>query len=113
MYAGDCLAFSRPGFGGGPLGKEDREKLGLGAESFALKVGYIVDWGNEARFGENVKKAGIQKGDVVLSVAGSKDFKSELHFQSWFRFTRRAGETVKVELLRDGKRTEVDLPVIE
>ena len=103
----------QPGFGGQPIDGEEREKLGLGASVFALKVGYIVDWGNEARFGENVHKAGIRKGDIVLSVAGSKDFKSELHFQSWFRLTRKSGEKVQIELLRDGKPTQVELPVIE
>lgn len=102
----------RPGFGGKSLEKSDLEKLGLAPDAFAFRVQYIVDWGDEAYTGENARKAGIKKDDVVLSVGGKKDFVSELHFQSWFRFTQKPGEKVDVELLRDGKRERVELPVL-
>ncbi|HVR75221.1 MAG TPA: PDZ domain-containing protein, partial [Planctomycetota bacterium] len=35
----------RPGFGGRQLGKDELKKLGLEENAFAVKVGYIVDWG--------------------------------------------------------------------
>ncbi len=102
----------QPGFGGQRLGKEELKKLGLDAGTFALKVGYIVDWGDDAEVGRNVRKAGIKKDDVILSAGGKRDFESELHFQSWFRFTQKPGTKVEVELLRDGKREKVELPVL-
>ncbi|MBI4602764.1 MAG: PDZ domain-containing protein [Planctomycetes bacterium] len=103
----------RPGFGGRPLTKEELEKLGLEPDTWAFKVGYIVDWGEEAYTGQNARKAGIKNGDVVVAVGGKRDFASELHFQSWFRFTRKPGTKVPVEILRDGKRTTIELPVVE
>jgi hypothetical protein len=103
----------KPGFGGRALTGEEREKLGLEAGAWAMKIGYIVDWGEEAHTGQNARKAGIKNGDVVLAVGGKKDFVSEMHFQSWFRFAQKPGTTVDVEVLRDGKRSTVRLPVVE
>jgi len=99
----------QPGFGGQKLEKEEVEKLGLEPGAFAMKVGYLVDWEEAGRV---AKKAGLRKGDVLLSVAGEKSFASELHFQSWFRLTQKFGTTVALELLRDGKRVNVELPLL-
>lgn len=103
----------RPGFGGRLLAADELEALSLPAGTWALKIGYIVDWGEEAYSGQNVRRAGLQGGDVVLAVAGKRDFLSELHFQSWFRFHRKAGETVEIEALRGRKKLTVQLPVLE
>jgi predicted metalloprotease with PDZ domain len=103
----------KPGFGGRALTGEERAKLGLKPEDWSMKVGYIVDWGDEAHTGQNARKAGIRNGDVVIAVGGKKDFVSEMHFQSWFRFTQKPGTTVDVEVLRDGKRSTIRLPVLQ
>jgi len=103
----------QPGFGGERLSASEREKLGIPADAFALKVGYIVDWGNDAATGRNVQKAGIRKGDVILSVGGKKDFESELHFQAWFRFTQKPGSRVPIEVLQGHERKVVELQVLE
>lgn len=103
----------QPGFGGQALSAAEREKLGLPADGFALKVGYIVDWGNDAATGRSVHKAGLRKGDVVLAVGGKKDFHSELHFQSWFRFTQKPGTRISIELWRQGERKVIEVPVLE
>jgi hypothetical protein len=121
--AADAVSFSwrasmwqlrpRPGFGGQLLNEEAREGLRLAPGAFALKVGYLVDWGDEGYTGRNASKAGVRKGDVILSAAGKSDFSSELHFQSWFRFTQKPGTKVPIELLREGKRVTIELPVLE
>jgi hypothetical protein len=103
----------KPGFGGRKLGKDDLEALGLPPGAFAVKIGYIVDWGNEAHTGRNARKAGLKEGDILLAAGGKSDFDSEAHFQSWFRFTQKAGTTIELEVLRDGKRMQVKLPVVE
>jgi len=103
----------RPGFGGREVAPEKRAGLGLAAAGMALEVTYIVDWGDDAATGENIKKAGLRKGDVVLSVAGKSDFASELHFQTWFRYTRKPGERVEFEVLRDGARRKLEITVLQ
>ncbi len=102
----------KPGFGGKRLGQVELAKLGLVPDAFALEVGYIVDWGDEAYTGKSARQAGIKKGDVVLSVAGKKDFASERHFQAWFCFMQKPGSKVDVEILREGKRIKIELPVL-
>ena len=103
----------QPGFGGGGLLKEaERKKLGLDPSAFAMRVGYIVDWGQNAETGRAMHRAGLKKGDILLSVGGKKDFATELEFQTWFRFTRKPGEKLKLALLRDGKPKEIEMTVL-
>jgi S1-C subfamily serine protease len=36
-----------------------------------------------------------------------------MHFQAWFRLTRKPGEKVPIVVLRDGERHEVQLTVLD
>lgn len=101
-----------PGFGGGDLSAEEKKKLGLDPAAFAIRVGYLIDWGERAATGVNARKAGVRKGDVLLAVDGVSDFRSGQHFQTWFRFTREPGKAVELTFLRDGKRVTVTMPVL-
>ena len=100
-----------PGFGGKKLDDGELAAEGLPAGSFAVRVTYIVDWGEHAEDGRSARRAGLRGGDVVLSVNGKKDFASERHFQSWFRFTQKPGERAKLEILRGKERRTIELPV--
>jgi hypothetical protein len=102
----------KPGFGGKKLAPDELAELGLARDAFALRIGYIVDWGDEAFTGESARRAGLREGDVVLSVAGRKDFATETHFQTWFRFTQTPGTKARTEILRGGERIEIGLPVL-
>ncbi|MBI3272639.1 MAG: PDZ domain-containing protein [Planctomycetes bacterium] len=101
-----------PGFGGPPLPVEQKERFGLAAGSFAMLVDYLVDWGERPAQGKAARDAGLRKGDVLLSADGVSDFRSERHFQAWFRLTRKAGAVVELEVLRDGERRKLRLPVL-
>jgi hypothetical protein len=103
----------RPGFGGRQLSRAELTSLGLPQQPFAFEVGYLVTWGPHAHTGRNAARAGLRKGDLVLSVAGKDDFVSVDHFHAWFRLTRTAGSTVEVKTQRSGKPQAVQLPVIE
>lgn len=103
----------RPGFGGNQLSGKELRALGLEPDRFAFRVTYLVTWGEHADSGRNARRAGIRKGDIVLSVAGNHDFDSVSEYHAWFRMTRTTGETVPVELLRDGKKLSVELPVVD
>jgi len=103
----------QPGFGGKKMTPTELKQAGLPDDFFAFKIGYIVDWGDKAHLGKNVKQAGLQKGDVVLSTNGESKFESELHWQAWFRLTLKAGAKVPIEVWRAGKRVKLTLPVID
>ncbi len=102
-----------PGFGGGDLPADEKKKLGLAPDAFAIRISYLIDWGERAETGRSARKAGVQKGDILLAVDGVSDFRSHQHFQTWFRFTREAGKSVQLKLLRDGKPLAVSLPVLK
>jgi len=101
-----------PGFGGKKLDAGELAAEGLPAGAFALRVTYIVDWGEHAEDGRSARRAGLREGDIVLSVDGKGDFATERHFQSWFRFARKPGEKVKLELLRGKERSTMELPLL-
>lgn len=99
-----------PGFGGSNLTPDEIAGAGLPADTHAFRIGYLVDWGEHGALGRHARKAGFRKGDIVLSVAG-ETFEKESHFQSWFRLTRKIGETVEVRVLRRGEPKRIPLRV--
>lgn len=101
-----------PGFGGGDLSADEKKSLGLAPDAFAVRIDYLIDWGDRAETGRSARKAGVQKGDVLVSADGVADFHDHKHFQTWFRFTREPGKPVELRLLRDGKAVTVALPVL-
>ena len=103
----------KPGFGGKQLTPEALRKADLPESRFAFRIGYIVTWGPNAHTGRNAAKAGLRKGDIVLSVAGKEDFKSVEHFHAWFRLTQRAGTSVPVVYIRKGKRSTLQLSIVD
>jgi membrane-associated protease RseP (regulator of RpoE activity) len=100
-----------PGFGGSALSREEKAKLGLPPDGFALKVGYLIDFGPHPEDGRAAKKAGLKKGDVVFGVDGVASFEHERHFQAWWRLTREVGKTAVLDVLSNGERKKILLPV--
>jgi hypothetical protein len=90
------------GFGGPALDDAARRALGIEPGTFAFRVQYIVDWGENAHRGRAAKAAGLQQGDVVVAFAGKRDFVSVDHFHAWIALTRTAGEDVDIVVLRAG-----------
>lgn len=101
-----------PGFGGTRLGPDELRAVGLAPVTFAFRVGYLVTWGENARYGRAAERAGLRQGDVFLSAAGTSDFASVDHFHAWWRLTRRPGERVVIEVLRAGERRSLVLEIL-
>lgn len=96
-----------PGFGGPPLSESAKQEQGIDPKLFAFRVQYLVTWGPKAHRGRAAAKAGIRKGDVVLSFDGKNDFTSIDHFHAWVRLTKKAGDVVAIKLVRRGKEQTV------
>ena len=103
----------KPGFGGAELSPRELKAAGLPEDAFAFRIGYVVTWGPNAHTGRNARKAGLRKGDIIVSVAGKDDFENHEHFHAWFRLTQKPGTEIPVVRLRAGKRETVLLPVVE
>jgi hypothetical protein len=93
------------GFGGPMLQRGEKERLQLAADVFAMRVGYIVDWGERAASGRAVRAAGLKQGDVVVAFAGKRDFVGVDHWHAWVALTQKVGAEVEVVVLREGVET--------
>jgi S1-C subfamily serine protease len=91
-----------PGFGGPALGAEERRKLGLPDAPFAMRVQYLVDWGEQAARGKAARAAGLRSGDVVVAFAGKRDFRGFDHLHAWVALTLTAGTDTPIVVWRDG-----------
>ncbi len=98
-----------PGFGGPPLSADERSKLGV---AWGFRINYIVDWGDDRATGVNAMKAGLKKGDIIVSAGGKSDFASELDFQAWFRLTQKGGTEIEFGILRDGKPQKIRMRIL-
>jgi S1-C subfamily serine protease len=102
-----------PGFGGVLLSPERKQALGLAEDAFALRIDYLVTWGERAHRGRAARAAGLREGDVVVGFAGRSDFATHDLFQAWVRLTRTIGESVEVVVWRRGTRVTLRLELTE
>jgi len=103
----------KPGFGGKKLTPKEMKAAGLPEGRFAFRIGYLVTWGESAATGHNARKAGLRKGDIVVSVNGRDDFESVSHFHAWFRLALKPGTKIPIDRIRNGKRKTIQLPVLK
>ncbi|MGK0219385.1 MAG: putative metalloprotease with PDZ domain, partial [Planctomycetota bacterium] len=106
-----------PGFGGPALDREALLAAGVikpdhqGDLPFALRVNYLVTWGENKRFGKAAESAGLRKNDIVTSIGGHTDFENPGHFHAWWRLTQQAGDKVELKILREGKALTLSVKV--
>ena len=111
-YAWRSMVWNRwpkPGFGGPPLRKGEKRKLGLPEDGFAFRVRYLVTWGRFPQTGRRAARAGIRRGDVVFATNGKTDFRDIKQWHTWHRLERKLGDTVTYDVLRKGRKHKVRL----
>lgn len=100
-----------PGFGGDPLSAADKRKLRIPSKRWAFRVRYIVTWGEHSYTGHAAQRGGIRKGDVVIAVDGRADFRSMAHYHTWVRMTKKPGQLIRFDILRNGKAKRLSWPL--
>lgn len=90
------------------LGVNGEEITAVVARYYSLPEGILVKFIEE---GSGAEKAGIQNGDVIISIDG-KAIKTMAELNK-IKDTHKAGETVKIGLYRKGKNIEVDVVLAE
>ena len=91
------------GFGGmklEELKEEDRRQAKLSPERMALKVVHVGEYGEHAV----AKRAGFQKGDIVVSFDGRDQKTTESELLAYALQKKRRGDTISVDVLRGGTR---------
>jgi hypothetical protein len=100
----------RMGLGGlysKPLGDEQRKSLDIPEGQMGLEVAHVGAFPPH----DVAKKAGFQKGDVLLSFDGRNDLQRETDLLRYALNEVAAGTAVAVEILREGRRQTLTLPI--
>lgn len=110
--SGRSTAWSLRGMAAGGLNlvdltEEERKQRGLGTDGMALWVKGLGMYGVHAA----AKKAGFQKDDVLVEVAGIKAHITESRLHGHLMQEHQQGEQVPVTVLRGDKRVELKLPM--
>ncbi len=79
---------------------QQREEAKLAGDGLALLVKHVGEYGEHAV----AKRAGFQKGDVLVSFDGLTGKMSESELLAYAVQSKRAGDEVAVTVLRNGKR---------
>jgi serine protease Do len=85
---------------------EDRKDAGLSETEMALRVQYVGEFGPHA----TAKKAGFQKGDILVSFDGRSEFQRETDLLAYAVTKRKPGDRVAVTVLRYGSKIDLLLP---
>ncbi len=89
-----------------PLTDQERKRLGI-RTPLALKPHYIGNWGPYG----TANKIGVRKGDVIIEFDGQKSFKTEGDILDYVNKRKRVGDSVKLVVLRNGKKISFRLPI--
>jgi hypothetical protein len=87
------------------LSGEQREEAKLPREAMALRVEHVGEYGEHAV----AKRAGFQKGDILVSFDGMAGKMSESDLLAYTMQKRRPGDEVAVTVLREGERKTLKL----
>ena len=89
------------------LSDDRREQLDIPDGKMALLVMHVGQYGPHAA----AKKAGFQKGDIIVGFDGRDDLLRDGDLLAYAVSNRKAGERVKVDVLRGDKRLQLTLPM--
>lgn len=86
---------------GKDLNPQEKESLGLLPQRLAFRQGAYVP--------PQAARAGVRAGDIILGIDGLELEMTMLQFNAYVRLNYEVGDTVTLNLIRDGKR--LDLPM--
>ena len=89
-----------------PLTPDQKRARGLQDEPFALEVKNLF-----APRADPVRRAGVRPGDVIVGADGRRDFAHEGDFLAYLRLAHPPGDRVRLTLVRQGQRQEIDVPL--
>ncbi len=95
-----------------PLGAKNRQKHSIAPEEQA----FLIKWINTGeKAGQAARKIGLRQGDIVVGLAG-KPLPAKLtpsQFNARIKLNYEVGEVLPLTVLRNGKRLDFELPLVE
>jgi serine protease Do len=89
------------------LSAEERQALGIAAGKMALRAQHVGEYGPHAA----AKQAGARRHDVLVSFGGRDDLMTETALLHYALNHYPVGDRVAVEILRDGQRIKLTIPL--
>ncbi len=89
-----------------PLNDDEKQALGIEG-TMALRVTHVGQYDKHAA----AKRAGFQVDDILISYDGRTDLQRESDVFAHVGRNHKRGDEVDVEILRDGKRRRLSLPI--
>jgi serine protease Do len=86
-----------------PLAPDRKREFGFEANGFASEVTDVDP------LGKSLKLHTLRPGDIIYAVAGMATSKLTRNIELYIKLTTRAGESVQLKLLRDGRPMEMTL----
>ena len=96
---GTCGGWASAGSCWRELTDEQREAGGAPGDRMALRVRHVGEYGEHAV----AKRAGFQKGDIIVSFDGRTEVMSESEVLAYAVQRKRPGDEVAVVVLRNGE----------
>jgi hypothetical protein len=93
----------RSDFDDRPLSTEEKRRLGLAADGFASEVKYV------AATAQIRGVSDLRAGDVIVAVDGTERDELANTADLYIKLRRKAGDSVTLDVLRDGKRIRMPL----
>jgi hypothetical protein len=90
-----------------PLSDEERLALKIPAGTMALRVEHVGQFSPH----DAAKRAGVVKGDILVSFDGQTNLLRETDVLVWSLEHRKPGETVELVIVRDGQRKTLSLTI--
>jgi hypothetical protein len=102
-----------PGFGAKSLEPGEKRALGLEPDAFAIEVQAFLFGGNNGPYARAAQQVGLRKGDIVVAADGRSDFSGYHELLAWWGLEHGKGDEVVLEVLRDGARERLVVPIAE
>ncbi|HND53030.1 MAG TPA: Trx7/PDZ domain-containing (seleno)protein, partial [Pirellulaceae bacterium] len=83
-----------------------REELEIKPDTMALRAQHVGEYAPHDR----AKRAGLRKGDIILSFDGRTDFARETDLLVYALAQYQSGKKFEIDVLRDGQRLKIQLP---
>ena len=92
-----------------PLSESESKKLRLEKNQTALRIDKLApSWGG---MNQDVRKAGLREGDIIVQVDDHKSLADHSEILAYLVQQKRSGDSLKLGLIRDGKRLDLTIPL--
>ncbi len=92
------------------LPEAKKRRLNLQEDSKPLEARWI----NKGQpGGQKAFAAGLRVGDVITEIDGEPNTRTTVEFQTWLKLNRKPGDVLTLTVLRNGKKQELEIPLVE